>query len=151
MVINENIRDIKDISIPQIQHSFKFEEIVINKLNLTDGMTYTISLDAKQIGEKTNGFTFNLYNVGPKRVIAQTGVFDKRNHMTFKYEEGKTHKINVYTGLLDVMTNSGAKFYNIKLEKGDKMTPYLPYVNSLDPSKQAIFVAGGTFKEVYPI
>ena len=48
--------------------------------------------------------------------------------------------------------NSGdVKEVDLKIEEGDKKTPYIPSKNMLEPSKQAIFVAGGTFKEVYPI
>lgn len=32
---------------------------------------------------------------------------------------------------------------NLKIEEGDKKTPYIPSKNMLEPSKQAIFVAGG--------
>ena len=33
----------------------------------------------------------------------------------------------------------------------DKESIYIPNVNDLEPSKQAIFVAGGVFQEVYPL
>ena len=38
-----------------------------------------------------------------------------------------------------------------KLEMGTEATQYIPNKNSLDPSKQAIFKAGGVFQEVYPL
>lgn len=47
----------------------------------------------------------------------------------------------------------GKTFYlkELKLEKGDKATAYIPNKNSLEPSKQAIFLSGGVFEEVYPL
>lgn len=42
------------------------------------------------------------------------------------------------------------RFTEIKLEK-DEITPYVPNENSLEPRKQAVFLAGGVFKEVYPL
>ena len=38
-----------------------------------------------------------------------------------------------------------------KLEIGEVATPYVLNKNDLEPSKQAIFVAGGGFQEVYPL
>ena len=143
MVINENIRKIEDKIISEQYSGSNFKPIYINELNLTDGETYTISLDCEQTGDKTDGFSFNLYNMGTVRVIEKVGVFNKRNHMTFKYEEGKTYKINLYAGIHGEYSTSGARFYNFKLEQGDKATPYIPSKNSLDPSKQAIFKSGG--------
>ena len=40
---------------------------------------------------------------------------------------------------------------NLKIEEGDTSTPYTPSKNMLEPSKQAFFLAGGVFQEVYPI
>ena len=44
-----------------------------------------------------------------------------------------------------------AKETYFKIEEGDTSTPYIPSKNMLEPSKQAVFVAGGVFQEVYPI
>ena len=51
------------------------------------------------------------------------------------------------------LANNGGdlKEPDLKIEEGDKKTPYIPSKNMLDPSKQAIFVAGGRFQEVYPL
>ena len=151
MIINENIRNIEDITIPQAKHTFTFAPIYINELNLIDGATYTISLNCDSIGDKQEKFLFNLYDVGTIKKLELFGVFGKRNHMTFKYEEGKTFKINLYTGVGGLEKNSGAKFYNFKLEEGDKDTPYIPNENSIETAKRQYFIGGGYFKEVYPI
>ena len=42
-------------------------------------------------------------------------------------------------------------FKNPKLTEGIAANIYTPSVNDLEPSKQAVFVAGGVFQEVYPI
>ena len=51
------------------------------------------------------------------------------------------------------LANNGGDFkeVDLKIEEGDKKTPYIPSKNMLEPSKQAVFVVRGTFKEVYPI
>ena len=51
------------------------------------------------------------------------------------------------------LANNGGdvKEVDLKIEEGDKKTPYIPSKNMLEPSKQAIFVAGGVFQEVYPV
>ena len=43
------------------------------------------------------------------------------------------------------LANNGGDFkeVDLKIEEGDKKTPYIPSKNMLDPSEQAIFVAGG--------
>lgn len=38
-----------------------------------------------------------------------------------------------------------------KIEEGEEATPYIPSKNMLEPSKQAIYKAGGVFQEVYPL
>ena len=151
MIINENICNIEDIINPKRYSAANFVAIYIDQLNLTDGESYTISLDCEQTGDKTDGFTFNLYNYNLKKLINQVGVFNKRNHMTFKYEEGETYKVNLYTGIIGEYTESGANFYNIKLEEGDQMTPYLPHKSKVKSDNQAIFPIGGGYHEVLPI
>lgn len=47
----------------------------------------------------------------------------------------------------------GKTFYLTKgkLEVSDKPSLYNPCISDIEPSKQAVFVAGGVFKEVYPL
>ena len=51
------------------------------------------------------------------------------------------------------LANNGGdlKEPDLKIEEGDTKTQYIPSKNMLEPSKQAIFVAGGVFQEVYPV
>ena len=46
------------------------------------------------------------------------------------------------------LANNGGdlKEADLKIEEGDKKTPYIPSKNMLEPSKQAVFVAGGYSK-----
>ena len=50
------------------------------------------------------------------------------------------------------LANNGGdlKEPNLKIEEGDTSTPYIPSKNMLESSKQAIFVAGGGFKDIFP-
>ena len=43
------------------------------------------------------------------------------------------------------------KFVKIKLEEGDKATPYIPHKNTIETAKRQYFIGGGDFKEVYPL
>ena len=43
------------------------------------------------------------------------------------------------------------KFVKIKLEEGDKATPYIPRKDTIERAKRQYFIGGGDFKEVYPI
>jgi len=62
---------------------------------------------------------------------------------TFIYKEGRSEKIFLYPGTAGAAHNCEATFYNIKLIEGESTDLYLPNVNDLEPSKQAIFKAGG--------
>ena len=60
-------------------------------------------------------------------------------------------KIDGYMVIYLANNGGDLKEPNLKIEEGDTSTPYIPSKNMLEPGEQAIFVAGGTFKEVYPI
>lgn len=66
-------------------------------------------------------------------------------------EKRVTAEIDGY--MIIYLANNGGdlKEPNLKIEEGDKKTQYVPSKNMLEPSKQAVFVAGGVFKEVYPL
>lgn len=143
MIINENLVNIEDIVLKPINRSYNFEPIFLNKFGLINGEIYTISLDCIQTEKGSGRFTFDLYDYNLNDLINQVGVFGKRNYMTFKYIEGQTYKINLYTDIDGKCTNIGAKFYNIKLEEGDQMTLHLPHKSKVKPENQAIFPIGG--------
>ena len=68
-----------------------------------------------------------------------------------KITKSVTADINGY--MIIYLANNGgdSKEVDLKIEEGDKKTPYIPSKNMLDPSKQAVFLAGGVFQEVYPL
>lgn len=45
---------------------------------------------------------------------------------------------------------NNAREPDLKIEEGNKVTHYIPSKYALNPSKQAIFVSGGVFQDIYP-
>ena len=65
----------------------------------------------------------------------------------------RTYIADIDGYMIIYLANNGGnkKEPNLKIEEGDKKTPYIPSKNMLEPSKQAVFLAGGVFQEVYPL
>lgn len=114
--------------------------------NLVVGQEYTFSCDIDNIdgNSELNVTAF------PGTAIIGTFLADKGTQSyTFVLNDKNTH-IYLYLGL-GLQTKGSYKIYNIKLEEGTEATPYIPSKNILEPSKQAVFLAGGVFQEVYPL
>ena len=123
--------------------------------NLIDGETYTFSCKINQSENGTGHASIIVANKKWKDV----GDYESENikidikdyKVTFTYDKSNDDLIIVYNDIYGKTAGIDAQFEDYKLEDGDERTPYIPNENTIDPSNQAIFVAGGTFKEVYPI
>lgn len=150
MIINENlsIQDKIILSARDINH--RFDSVIIDNLGLVNGETYTFSADVSlSEGEEATIIIFNSdYKVNHKSTRLST---KKRSSLTFVYNNESTGRIACYAGVHGSTNGISAEYTNIKLEKGDQMTPYLPHKSKVKPSKQAVFVAGGVFQEVHPL
>ena len=98
-------------------------------------------------------------NVGEVPIEFQlTGFYDTFKVFTLKPGESRALKNsfvanadkNQFRFITSQTGKMGVRCVGIKWELGEA-TPYIPSKNTLDPSKQAIFVAGGVFREVYPL
>lgn len=115
--------------------------------NLIDGETHTFSCEIKQ-GNTGTGYASiiiannNLENVGNYR--SENIKIDIRDFKTtFTYNKSTNNLIIVYNDIFGKTANIDAEFSNYKLEKGKESTLYNPNIDNLDPSKQAIYLAGG--------
>lgn len=149
MIINENLytgnnkMEIKRENIGS--HGYSNFNIFFNNIdNLINGENYTVSFE---IIQDENGC--GKINAGP---ILKTGaigdsteyvIVDNKVHFTFTYDKDNQGRIGIYTDLYMLRNFVGAVIKNIKIEKGDQMTPYLPHKSKVKPSNQAIFLSGG--------
>lgn len=113
-------------------------------LNLVDGKTYTVSFVMKQ-SEKGCG----KFNAGPlshpPRVLMDRTEYEIKDRSSFKFtcDKSKQTSIAVYTDLVNRKAGVGATLKYVKIEEEGGELVYTPYINDLEPSKQAIFLAGG--------
>lgn len=115
--------------------------------NLIDGQTYTFSCKIKQSENGTGHASIivankNLEDVGDYE-SEHIKIDIKDYKVTFTYDKSNDDLIIVYNDIFSKTAGIDAQFEDYKLEEGDKCTPYIPNKNSLEPSKQAVFLAGG--------
>lgn len=122
------------------------------KMNLENGANYTVSFNLTQSSKGCGEF-----NAGPlsKPSVEKSGrvLMDftrykvrKRSYFSFKYNKDTQSSIAVYTDLVSRMAGVGGTIKNVKIEKGDQMTPYLPHKSNVKAENQAIFPIGGGIK-----
>ena len=123
--------------------------------NLIDGETYTFSC---KIDQSDNGTGYASIVIADKN-LKDTGSY-KSEHLkigindfktTFTYNKSNNDLIMVYNDISGKTAYIDADFKDYKLEKGEESTLYNPNKDTLDPSNQAVFVAGGVFREVHPL
>ena len=153
MVINENLVDLsqmtytmasydKDTKIAKVVDSYHASRLQIAlPEGYKTGDTYTFSCNIDNIDGDDTMEIVTYPGTNEIKTLKSDGT-----KQTFKFTVAD-HKTNLYLYLgIRANTKGSYKIYNIKIEKGDKATPYIPSKNSLDPSKQAIFKVGGYSK-----
>ena len=114
--------------------------------NLVVGQEYTFSCNIDNI-DGDSKLSVIAY---PETGRLETLLADKGTQSyTFVFNDKNTH-IYLYLGIKN-KTYGSYKIYNIKLEEGTEATTYVPYEGNLETAKRQYFIAGGTFKEVYPV
>lgn len=115
------------------------------------GQKYTISYNVKN----TNRFAvyFDTLSNGWKSDYDTITVNQPSNVTQPGDKIEKTVAADMDGYMIIYLANNGGDFKeaDLKIEEGDRKTPYIPSKNMLEPSEQAVFVVRGTFKEVYPI
>lgn len=142
MIVNENLIKQSSIVLEAKDIAYRYGAVFLDSLNLVEGATYTFSanLDLSE-GSEGKVIVFDkTYTVYSKISMFST---KNRSGLTFVYKGDSTHRIACYAGLTGSTDGVSARYTNIKLEKGDKMTPYLPHKSNVKPDNQAIFLAGG--------
>lgn len=124
---------------------------------LIAGETYTFSCKMKQIPGEGREIDNVVHIVqGHNEMYKSYGAYQVKSiedgflNFTFTYI-AEANSILCYTALSSKTNNMGAEWSNIEIVEGKDRNPiFIPSKDKLEPSKQAVFVAGGVFKEVYP-
>lgn len=142
MLINPNLLNTKKVKIGAEDHTHNFR-IIDLPIDLVEGKKYTISCSCQfSKGGEGSLIIADFKNMSP---TSNRAIFkeDTINEFSFVYKPDRTNRILLYAGVAGYTNNIEGLYYNLKLEKGDKATPYIPHKDFIDPSKQAIFLAGG--------
>ena len=156
MIINENLANENysdGITLKDKESGYQYFLIAdLSDLDLEDGKTYTVSFVMEQSEKGCGKFNAGPLTPPPTKLLDKT-TYEIKDRSSFKFtcDKSKQMSIAVYTDLVERKAGVGATLKYVKIEEEGGDLVYTPSMSSLEPSKQAVFVAGGTFKEVYPI
>lgn len=156
MKINPNLYkgENKILEIPSEHTGYK---CIGDTSDLIPGKSYTFSCNIKQIPGIDNQAT-NVVDVAQVNVqrfksyggYCRKDISDGILEFTFNYI-AEANSIICYTGIDDLAINMGAEWSNIEIVEGENRNPiFIPSKDKIEPSKQAVFVAGGVFKDIFP-
>lgn len=121
----------------------------LNFPNLQDGKTYTLSLDFQTTASGAMLRLFDRTN-GEKLIREQAFDIRKKGKIEWTFLYKSNYQIYIY-GDKDYKTNGATTtFKNVKIEEGDKATPYIPNAKDLDISKQQLLTGGGYLQRGIP-
>ena len=133
--------------------------VFIDVPTLIDGETYTLSCNLDRVSLDGQNLD-KIIDIGPtlanRRIIydkpygyTRTDISSNVMVYTFKY----IPEIKYIWAFANDSRKPKVKaiYSNIKLEKGEEKTLYIPNKNTLETAKRQYFIGGGYFKEVYPI
>lgn len=150
MLINPNLLTTHKVKIGAEDHTHNFR-IIDLPTNLVEGKRYTISCSCQfSKGGEGSLIIADFKNMSP---TSNRAIFkeDTINEFIFVYKPDRTNRILLYAGVAGYTNNIEGLYYNLKLEEGDKATPYIPHENTIETAKCQYFIGGGTFKEIFPI
>lgn len=147
MIINENLYNGNDIYVPPNNVSFQFLPVNF-EMNFEVGKSYTISFEVSL--SEGNSCTLSIFNKNfSKMLFTKICTSGSRNSLTFKFDNSNEYKFAFYAGIAGKTSNIKAYYKNIKIEKGDQMTSYLPNKSKVKPLNQAIFLSRGVRSRKY--
>ena len=147
MIINQNLTMHDKIILSAKDVAARFEAVFIDNLGLVDGQTYTFSANVNlSEGETASTILFD----SDYKIQSGTATFTtkERNSFTFTNKEGVTSRVVCYAGVSGSTNGISAEYTNIKLEKGEQMTPFLPHKDNLPEEKQPFLPPEGNYKEI---
>lgn len=147
MIINENLYSGDDIYVPP--NNIKYQFLPVNfDINFNPGESYTLSCTVDvSIGNTCELKIFN--GDYSEELFSKQFTAGKRDYLTFKFSDNAKYRFAFYAGNAGKTNNIKAYYKKVKIEKGDKMTIYLPHKSKVKAEYQAIFpIGGGTQKSI---
>lgn len=154
MVINENLVDLSKISTTMVDydkdtkiakvvnnyHASRLQFALPEGYNVGDTYTFSCKID------KINGFEGAEIKTYPNSSdVISLNIDGTQQSFTFTVVDGNTH---IYLYLKSDTKRKGVyKIYDVKIEKGDRSTPYIPNENTIETAKRQYFIGGGTSKK----
>lgn len=158
MVINENLVDWskmtytgtnydKDTKIAKVVNNYHASRLQIAlPEGYKTGDTYTFSCNIDNIDGDDTLEIVTYPGTNEIKALKSDG---KKQTFKFTVADQNTH-LYLYLGIRNE-TKGSYKIYDLKIEKGEHMTPYIPNENVIETAKHQYFIGGGYFEEVYPI
>ena len=116
----------------------------LSDLDLEDGKTYIVSFVMEQSEKGCGKFNAGPLSHPPSSIMDRTQYPIKdRSSFKFTCDKSTQASIAVYTDLISRKAGVGATLKYVKIEEEGGDLVFTPNINNLEPSKQAIFVAGG--------
>ena len=145
---NPNFKRIGDsVFVDSIEDTKPLLRNIFEKIGYVRGDKIMISAFIENVGE----VPINIIVQGVYNRTVEVDTLEPNEVKKFERSFTSSYDGNLFGFSTDYVGRMGVRCLGIKYELGETSTPYLPYGNRLEPSKQAVFVAGGVFQEVYPL
>ncbi|WP_276862957.1 hypothetical protein [Anaerococcus tetradius] len=131
--------------------NYNYYRLFYKDIGCEIGQEYTLSFDSEQTINGSGQITILFLDKYANTIRSCIYNSGKRQSITFIYGLNGEERLNIYSDIAGKDANIGLTIFNFKLENGKEETVYNPNINSLEPSKQAVFLTGGVFQEVYPL
>ena len=137
---NPNFKRIGDsVFVDSTEDTKPLLRTIFEKIGYVRGDKIMISAFIVNVGEVP--ININAQGVYNETVVVDT--LEPNEVKKFKRSFKSSYDGNLFGFSTDYVGRMGVRCLGIKYELGETSTLYLPYVNSLEPSKQAIYLAGG--------
>lgn len=142
MLINPNLYEGKDINLPPAKSMYHYHSWSIESLGLVVGKKYCLSLICLQTDNGSGFFGLMVVDANNRIIEYEDYPINKRIEHTIKISQEMAN-IKIYTNPVGKTQDVGSDHMYIKLEEGEKATPYIPNKNTLETAKRQYFIGGG--------